>query len=249
MRRACASSGALLRAAVARSPRACAPSRSLFVKIETTPNPDSLKFLPEDRAVLPEALGSGMHFADAGDARGSKLVRQLLKVKEITGVFLGRDFISVNKVEAVSWTALKPIVLHRIMDAYAELDASGTPIVEAAPASAPDTAPSAEDSEVVALIKELLETRIRPAVQEDGGDILYVGFDVDSGTVRVRMAGSCVGCPSSAATLRNGVENMLCHYIPEVKAVEQVTTPAEEEGARELTRLEQRLRDAGVEGV
>lgn len=78
--------------------------RSLFVKIETTPNPDSLKFLPEDRIVLPEAMGSGLHFSDVGDARGSKLVRQLLKVKEITGVFLGRDFLSVNKVEAVSWT-------------------------------------------------------------------------------------------------------------------------------------------------
>ena len=142
--------------------------------------------------------------------------------------------------------ALKPLVLNLIMDAYAELDAKGTPLVEEKRPSA-DTAITPEDDEVVAMIKELIETRIRPAVQEDGGDIFYEGFEPDSGTVRVRMAGSCVGCPSSTATLRNGVENMLCHYIPEVKKIEQVTTPAEEEGDKELRSLEDRLKASGAE--
>jgi hypothetical protein len=155
------------------SPSARAASRGLFIKIETTPNPDSLKFRPEDREVLPPALGSGLHFATAADAASSRLVRALLKYPQITGVFFGRDFISVNKQEDARWDALKPIVLARIMDAFADLDAKGEPLVSA-PRVADDTAPSADDSEVVSMIKELIETRIRPAVQEDGGDIFFV---------------------------------------------------------------------------
>jgi hypothetical protein len=146
--------------------------RSLFVSMESTPNPDSFKFLPEDRVVLPEALGSGLHFSSASEARGSKLVKALLKHGDITGVFLGRDFISVNKRESAAWQPIKVIVVDAIMDAFAEQDAKGTPIVEAAPA-AEDTLVLPDDSEVVAMIKELIETRIRPAVQEDGGDIFY----------------------------------------------------------------------------
>lgn len=137
-------------------------------------------------------------------------------------------------------------MLNAVMDAFAELDANGTAIVEE-PKRSEDTTILPEDDEVVAMIKELIETRIRPAVQEDGGDIFYAGFDPDTGTVRVRMAGSCVGCPSSTATLRNGVENMLCHYIPEVKHIEQVTTPAEEENNKELRSLEDRLKAAGAD--
>lgn len=148
-------------------------SRSLFIKIETTPNPDSLKFRPEAREVLPAALGSGMHFSSLAEAGPSKLVRALLKYPQITGVFLGRDFVSVNKQEDARWDALKPIVLGRMMDAFADLDAKGEPLVSA-PRVAADTAPADDDDEVVAMIKELIETRIRPAVQEDGGDIFYV---------------------------------------------------------------------------
>ncbi len=172
-------------------------------------------------------------------------------------MFLGKDFISVNKQEDISWTPLKPIVLDAILDAYAELDSKGTPLVEApkdaavakdgsgAPASS--EAAHEEDDEVVAMIKELLETRIRPAVQEDGGDIFYVAFDHDTGVVKVRMAGSCVGCPSSTATLRNGVENMLMHYIPEVRGIEQVTTELEQQGKEELKTLEDKLKATGAE--
>ena len=149
--------------------------RGLFVSMESTPNPDSFKFQPEDREVLPPSLGSGLHFSSAGEARGSKLVRALLKHADITGVFLGRDFISVNKRESASWQPLKVVIVEAIMDAYAELEAKGTPIVEEPSASAAeDTLVLPEDSEVVAMIKELIETRIRPAVQEDGGDIFFV---------------------------------------------------------------------------
>jgi hypothetical protein len=163
--------GLLLHAAGRLQPPRAA--RGLFVAMESTPNPDSLKFLPEDRVVLPEALGSGLHFSSAAEARGSKLVRALLKHSEITGVFLGRDFLSVNKRESAAWQPLKVIVVDAIMDAYAEQEAKGTPIVET-PAASEDTAALPEDSEVVAMIKELIETRIRPAVQEDGGDIFFV---------------------------------------------------------------------------
>ena len=151
-------------------------SRSLFVRMQTTPNPDSMKFLPEAREVLPAALGSGLQFTDAASARGSPLAARLLRTKEITSVFFGPDFISVNKDERTPWAMLKPIVVGGIMDAYAELDAKGVALVAPVPVAA-DTAPAEEDSEVVAMIKELLETRIRPAVQEDGGDIhfVYVG--------------------------------------------------------------------------
>ena len=158
-----------------RQPFAFGGRRGLFVSMESTPNPDSFKFQPEDREVLPPSLGSGLHFSSAGEARGSKLVRALLKHADITGVFLGRDFISVNKRESASWQPLKVVIVEAIMDAYAELEAKGTPIVEAPSAStAEDTQVRPEDSEVVAMIKELIETRIRPAVQEDGGDIFFV---------------------------------------------------------------------------
>jgi len=218
-------------------------SRSLFVKIESTPNPDSLKFIPENRDVLTESQGSGRQFDTVSSAKGSKLVRRLLKIAQVTSVFLGREFISVNKLEETSWAPLKPIILDAIMDAYNELDSNKVPILDDVSDAAinSDTLISPDDSEVVAMIKELLETRIRPAVQEDGGDIFFEGFDEDTGVVKVRMAGSCVGCPSSTATLRNGVENMLMHYIPEVKSIEQVKGQLESEGEKELTSLEERL--------
>ena len=148
-------------------------SRSLFVRMQTTPNPDSMKFLPENREVLPASLGTGLQFMDAASARGSPLASRLLRTKEITSVFFGPDFISVNKDEKTTWQQLKPIVVSNIMDAYAELDGKGVALVAPAPAVA-DAATGEEDTEVVAMIKELLETRIRPAVQEDGGDIHFV---------------------------------------------------------------------------
>ncbi|XP_012836682.1 PREDICTED: nifU-like protein 4, mitochondrial [Erythranthe guttata] len=136
----------------------------------------------------------------------------------ITRVFFGSDFVTVTKSEDTTWDFLKPEIFAAIMDFYS----SGQPLIlDSNSAASMDTAIKEDDSEVVAMIKELLETRIRPAVQDDGGDIEYVGFDPDSGIVKLRMQGACSGCPSSSVTLKSGIENMLMHYVPEVKSVEQ----------------------------
>ena len=141
----------------------------------------------------------------------------------------------------MNWTPLKPIILDIIMDTFNELETKGTPIITETEPKPTDTQINPEDDEIVAMIKELLETRIRPAVQEDGGDIFYEGFDHDTGIVKLRMAGSCVGCPSSTATLRGGVENMLMHYIPEVRGIEQVEGPLEEQAKKEVEEIEKKL--------
>lgn len=200
-------------------------ARGFRVNMEPTPNPDSMKFSPEGQVVLPPELGTGMHFSDVKQATNCRLARQLLKLPNISSVFLARDFLSINRSEGGNWQILRPLILGYIMDAYAE----GKPIITAstdAPASASASegeAVSDADKEIISLIQELLETRIRPAVQSDGGDIFFVGWDGDTGVVKVRMAGSCVGCPSSAATLKQGVEGMLMHYVPEVNKIVQVT--------------------------
>ena len=200
---------------------------------------------PPHPTVCAAALVCLQHYKDLASAKGSKLVRKLLKIEPVTGVFLGRDFVSVNKEEDAEWMVLRPLVLNAIMDAYAE----GGPIVSEV-AEKSDTAINDDDDEVVALIKELLESRIRPAVQEDGGDIFFMGFDADTGIVQLQMAGSCVGCPSSTQTLKHGVENMLMHYIPEVEGIEQV----EDDELKELNedafeRFEDKLKSAGVPGA
>ena len=204
--------------------------RSLFIDTETTPNPQSMKFLP-GREVLPESSGTGMYFQRSPDTSNkSPLARALFQVSGIKGIFLGRDFVTVTKAEDEAWASLKPQLFSKMLDFFAE----GRPVVDDSPVVS-DTTVLDTDDEVVATIKELLETRVRPSVQEDGGDIFYAGFDVRTGIVKVRLAGSCVGCPSSSITLRNGVENMLMHYIPEVKGIEdvgQVGTGAEEQPAK-----------------
>ncbi len=193
-------------------------SRTMFIQTETTPNPQSLKFLP-GRDVLPEEHGTGVNFANPMDAVRSPLAKQLFQVTGVGTVFFGRDFVSVNIGDetSASWDTVKPQVFAIIMDHFA----SNTPVI-LGEATAMDTEILDDDDEVVALIKELLETRIRPAVQGDGGDIVYRGFDEVSGIVDLELAGSCVGCPSSSATLQHGVQNMLMHYIPEVKGVNQI---------------------------
>lgn len=225
---------------------ACAGARrTLFIQMQTTPNPDSVKFVPEGKEVLPAEFGTGRDYRSVADAKGAPIARALLGIQGVVGVFLGPDFVSVAKDEESDWTVLRPLVFGAIMDAYA----SGKPLVTSV-AGAHDTAADEEDDEVVEMIKELLETRIRPAVQEDGGDIFFAGFDADLGIVRVKLAGACVGCGSSEITLRNGVENMLMHYIPEVKGLEQVLDEEEEQVKRlstqEFENLEARLAAAGV---
>lgn len=193
--------------------------RSIFINTESTPNPNSLKFLP-GREVLPEEFGTGRGFelGQRAEIQKSPLAVSLFGIDGVQGVYLGRDFISVTKTNEFQWQMLKPQIFSSIFDFFSDDRAVITdkPVVS-------DTAILDSDDEVVATIKELIETRIRPYVQEDGGDIHFVKYEEDVGLVHVRLAGSCVGCPSSSITLRNGVENMLTHYIPEVKGIVDAT--------------------------
>jgi len=208
--------------------------RTMFVDTEATPNPQSMKFIT-GKEVLPEEFGTGMYFqrgarSGVSDSSSSPLAKRLFSVTGIKGVFLGRDFITVTKNNEELWQALKPQIFSQILDFYAE----GLPVVETASnEGASDTTVLDTDDEVVATIKELIETRVRPAVQEDGGDIFYRGFDPRTGMVQVQLAGSCVGCPSSSVTLRNGVEKMLTHYVPEVKGIEDLSGSTDEEEDKE----------------
>ncbi|KAL2621615.1 hypothetical protein R1flu_001820 [Riccia fluitans] len=189
--------------------------RSMFIQTQSTPNPSSLMFFP-GKPVM--EVGSS-DFPNARVAMTSPLAKSLFRIDGVTRVFFGADFVSVTKVDDISWDILKPEIFAAIMDFYT----SGEPLFyDARKPAATDTAINEDDDEIVAMIKELLETRIRPAVQDDGGDIEYHGFDEDTGIVKLKMQGACSGCPSSAVTLKSGIENMLMHYVPEVKGVEEV---------------------------
>jgi Fe-S cluster biogenesis protein NfuA len=186
----------------------------MFIQTESTPNPATLKFLP-GREVLGDRV---LDFPDREAAETSPLALALFEIPEVTRVFFGSDFISVTKSTG-EWQHLKPAILGAIMDHFTR----GLPLLSGNGAS--DAAADHDlddDSEVAQQIRELLDTRIRPAVAQDGGDIVFRGFDEKSGTVFLYLRGSCSGCPSSRMTLKNGIENMLRHYIPEVSAVEAV---------------------------
>ncbi|RLV84499.1 hypothetical protein DV515_00016165, partial [Chloebia gouldiae] len=217
--------------------------RGMFIQTQDTPNPNSLKFIP-GREVLESRT---MEFSTPAAAYCSPLARQLFRIEGVKSVFFGPDFITITKVsraelkdelcemateqvqtgtvevpekcpqesEDLDWNLLKPDIYATIMDFFA----SGLPVVtDEAPKT--DTAASEEDDEVVLMIKELLDTRIRPTVQEDGGDVIYKGFE--DGIVLLKLQGSCTSCPSSLITLKSGIQNMLQFYIPEVEGVEQV---------------------------
>jgi Fe-S cluster biogenesis protein NfuA len=184
----------------------------MFIETEGTPNPATLKFLP-GRYVM----GAGTaDFASLASAERSPLAMALFDLPGVARVFLGGDFITVTKADEASWQSLKPQVLATIMDHFV----AGRPVIEAGSDDdlAPEIAP--EDEEIVAQIRELLDTRVRPAVAGDGGDIVFRGYR--EGIVKLHMQGACSGCPSSTATLKHGIENMLRHFVPEVVAVEQV---------------------------
>ena len=189
--------------------------RGIFIQTQTTPNPASLMFMP-GKPVYEE--GGTKNFANPREGMASPLAKKLFLIDGVTSVFFGQDFVTVTKSEEHEWGTLKPEVFAAIMDFYA----TGEPIItdEAELANA-GTAITEDDDEIVAMIKELLETRIRPAVAEDGGDIVFKGWNADTGVVTVKMQGACDGCPSSSVTLKSGIENMLRHYVPEVNSVEQ----------------------------
>ncbi|TPG58061.1 NifU family protein [Roseomonas nepalensis] len=184
----------------------------MFIETEATPNPATLKFLPGQPVMGERGTAD---FISAEAAGRSPLAASLFELEGVARVFLGADFVTVTKSGAADWAALRPQVLGAIM----EHAMAGRPILAGEEAEEDeDTDPA--DAEVVAQIKELLDTRVRPAVAGDGGDIVFRGFR--DGVVKLRMQGACSGCPSSRATLKHGVENMLRHYVPEVVAVEQV---------------------------
>jgi Fe-S cluster biogenesis protein NfuA len=188
----------------------------MFIQTESTPNPATLKFLP-GRKVLGEGAAD---FPTREAAEKSPLAKRLFDIDGVGGVMFGPDFITVTKTGA-EWPQLKPMILGAIMEHFTQ----GLPIIEGAAGEGgglkEDYDPA--DEEIVVQIKELLDTRVRPAVAQDGGDIIFRGFESKSGTVFLNLRGSCAGCPSSTATLKNGIENMLRHYIPEVNTVEAVS--------------------------
>ncbi|EEH58306.1 uncharacterized protein MICPUCDRAFT_25448 [Micromonas pusilla CCMP1545] len=174
-------------------------------------------FMP-GKPVNPDA--PPLNFATPREAMASPLAKKLFAIDGVVSVFFGADYVTVTKNETHEWGVLKPEVFAAVMDHYA----SGDPLVsDDAELVAAGTAIADDDDEIVAMIKELLETRIRPAVAEDGGDIVYKGWDESTGVVTVQMRGACDGCPSSSVTLKSGIENMLRHYVPEVKEVVQET--------------------------
>jgi Fe-S cluster biogenesis protein NfuA len=186
----------------------------MFIQTESTPNPATMKFLP-GRAVLGEGAAD---FPTAASAEKAPLARRLFEIDGVGGVMFGSDFITVTKTTG-DWPQLKPMILGAIMEHFTK----GLPVIEGEASAAPPREEyDPQDEEIVVQIKELIETRVRPAVAQDGGDIVFRGFEGKSGTVFLNMRGACAGCPSSTATLKNGIENMLRHYIPEVNAVEAV---------------------------
>eukprot|EP00842_Homolaphlyctis_polyrhiza_P006654 jgi/Hompol1/6990/HPOL_005149-RA len=211
----------------------------MFIQTEATPNVDSIKFKP-GKAVLPEGTTSTAEFLTGREAMASPLASTLFRIDGVKSVMFGSDFITVNKAPDAAWQLIKPDIFGAIMDFYA----SGVPLFKDSFEGPKDTMILPEDSETVAMIKELLDTRIRPTIQEDGGDIEYMGFE--NGVVKLKLRGSCRTCDSSVVTLKNGIENMLTHYVPEVTAVEQVLDPEEEVSQKEFKKLEDALRKGSI---
>jgi Fe-S cluster biogenesis protein NfuA len=183
----------------------------MFIQTESTPNPSSLKFIPDGAVV---AGSHATEYKNQAQAAGNSLLaEQLFSVPGVESVFLGSDFITINKSDNKEWHEIKTEILALIMDFFV----SGKPVINEKQSSANS---ENEDSDVVKQIKELIEVKVRPAVAMDGGDIIYRGFE--DGIVLLQLKGSCSGCPSSIITLKNGIENMLKHYIPEVIGVESI---------------------------
>lgn len=187
----------------------------MFIQTEQTPNPATLKFLP-GQAVMSRGVAE---FTDPDEAeRLSPLARRIFAIDGVSGVYLGSDFISVTKSDAVDWYVMRPAVLGAIMEHFM----SGEPVAAPEAALSVDgEADGVEDDPTIRQIKELIDTRVRPAVARDGGDIVFHGFD--RGVVYLHMRGACSGCPSSIVTLKNGIENLLKYYVPDVTEVRAVS--------------------------
>ena len=182
----------------------------MFIQTESTPNPATLKFLPGNTVM---EMGTA-NFAAPDEAGHSPLAKSLFASEGVIGVFLGSDFITVTKSGDKEWEVMKPLILGVIMEHFQ----SGHPVIEVD--AVDKEVVDSDDDEVVGQIRELIDTRVRPAVAQDGGDIVYKGFE--DGIVYLHMQGACAGCPSSTATLKHGIENMLRYYVPEVQEVRAV---------------------------
>ncbi|XP_043579995.1 NFU1 iron-sulfur cluster scaffold homolog, mitochondrial-like [Bombus pyrosoma] len=210
-------------------------NRTMFIQTQDTPNPNSLKFIPGVKVL---ETGQTKDFPNATDAYCSPLAKMLFRIDGVKSVFFGPDFITISKAdEDVEWKLLKPEIFAVIMDFFA----TGLPILtDEQPAT--DTQISEDDSEIVQMIKELLDTRIRPTVQEDGGDVVFMGFE--EGIVKLKMQGSCTSCPSSVITLKNGVQNMMQFYIPEVLGVVQVEDETDQIAKKEFEKFEEKIKSS-----
>lgn len=184
----------------------------MFIQTESTPNPATLKFIPGE-PVLPNTTAD---FADEDAATKSVLATKLFGIAGITRVFYGHDFISVTKSDNVEWNHIKPAILGAIMEQFQ----SNHPLIVRTTQETEDTDEDNPNGHIIRQIKELLDTRVRPAVAQDGGDIIFHGFE--KGVVYLHMQGACAGCPSSTITLKMGIENLLRHFIPEVVEVRPV---------------------------
>lgn len=211
--------------------------RSLFIQTEDTPNEQALKFLPST-TIMP--TGETIEFLSGREAFASPLARKLFAVEGIKTVMFGSNFITVEKKSHTQWMLIKP----EIFSILTESLTSGEPIFDEGTVLPKDTAFDDEDDDIVAMIKELIFTKIRPAIQEDGGDIEFVNFEEDTGTVVLRLRGACRSCDSSSVTLKNGIESMLKHYIEEVEDVRQVEEEEEEEEEQDpLIHIKERRRE------
>ena len=184
----------------------------MFIQTESTPNPATLKFLPGE-TVMEHGTAD---FPDLDSANSSPLAERLFALNGVTGVFLGNDFVTVTKQDSIDWEHIKPSILGAIMDHFQ----SGAPVIHGEQTGSVHAEHLGEDTKIVGQIKELLDSRVRPAVAQDGGDITFHGFE--RGIVYLQMQGACAGCPSSTMTLKMGIENLLRHYIPEVTEVRPV---------------------------
>ncbi|KAF0852205.1 mitochondrial iron-sulfur cluster biosynthesis Nfu1 [Andalucia godoyi] len=210
------------------------PVRTMFIQTEVTPNDDALKFKP-GREVMGKR--GSRNYSSPLETFNSLLAKRLFAIDGVHSVFLGPDFVTITKKPDATWATMKPDVYASIMDFFN----ANIPIIADDVEQPRDTAAQEGDSEVVLLIKELLETRIRPVVQEDGGDIEYRGFE--AGIVKLKLVGACSTCSSSSATLKHGIENMLMHYIPEVVAVEPVVDKEEAAGNKAFDDFEKSIQN------
>lgn len=211
-------------------------TRNMFIQTFDTPNPNSLKFVPGVEVLGP---GRTKDFENWQHGHASPLAKSLFGIEGVKSVFFGPDFVTVTRSdEDMEWKILKPEIYAIIMDFFT---AGNIPILTDAEPSA-DTMVSEDDDEVVAMIKELLDTRIRPTVMEDGGDIIFKTFDENTGLVSLKLQGSCSNCPSSVVTLKSGIENMMKFYIPEVSGVVEVEDELDKISKDEFNKLEDIIR-------